>query len=94
MFKLWILIRKTWANLKKQPFVAIVSEGGMTEDGYPFELDWNDLFIEDLAKHGIEGTSDEEAVQIWLQQIMRAQDLDDYETALLKQAEKQARGEE
>lgn len=93
MFKLWTTFRRIWATLRKKPFVTIVSEGGMTEDGYPFELDWNDLFIEDLAKHGIEGTSDEEAVQLWLQQIMRAQDLDDYETALLEQAEKQAKGE-
>ena len=71
----------------------MVSEGGMTEEGYSIELDWNDLFIEDLAKHGIEGTSDEEAVQFWLQRIMRAQDIDNYEQTLLEAAEKQAKGE-
>jgi len=71
----------------------MVSEGGMTEEGYSIELDWNDLFIEDLAKHGIEGKDDEEAVQFWLQRIMRAQDIDNYEQALLQAAEKQAKGE-
>jgi hypothetical protein len=93
MKRLWLSIRKKWANFKKEPFVVIVSEGGMTEDGYPFELDWNDLFIEDLAKHGIEGSSDEEAVQMWLQRIMRAEDLDNYQEALLEEANKQAKGD-
>ncbi len=93
MSRLWIKIRKRWANLRRKPFVVIISEGGMTEEGYAMELDWNDLFIEDLAKHGIEGIDDEEAVQLWLQRIMRAQDIDNYEQALLEAAEKQAKGE-
>ena len=71
----------------------MVSEGGMTDEGYSIELDWNDLFIEDLAKNGIEGKSDEEAVQMWLMRIMRSQDIDNYEQALLQAAEKQAKGE-
>lgn len=93
MKRLWIKIRKRWATLRKKPFVVMVSEGGNSEEGYPIELDWNDLFIEDLAKHGIEGKTDEEAVQMWLMRIMRAQDIDNYEQALLQAAEKQTKGE-
>jgi len=93
MKRLWIKIKKRWATLRKKPFVVMVSEGGMTDEGYSIELDWNDLFIEDLAKNGIEGKSDEEAVQMWLMRIMRSQDIDNYEQALLQAAEKQAKGE-
>ena len=83
--------RKFWSTAKKKPYVEIVSEGGRTAEGFPLELDWNDAFIDDLAKCGIEGETDEDMVLQWLQNLMRAQDLEEYNKDLMKQAEAIAR---
>jgi len=87
-------IRKWWATRKKVPYVEIVSEGGNTKDGFSLELDWNDYFIEELAKYGIEGSSDEEMVRLWLERIRQATDFDLYQQKILEMAEKQNQGEE
>jgi len=80
-------IAKYWANFRKKPYIEIVSEGGNGPDGYPLELDWNDLFIADLAKSGIDGDSEEEMARAWLQRIMRAIDYDLYQEQLMATAE-------
>ncbi len=77
--------------MRKKPYVELINEGSEEGGIYPIELDWNDYFIEDLAKNGISADSDEEAVRLWLTRIMRAEDYDQYEEALLAAAEKQAR---
>ena len=84
-------IKKWWLTLRKKPYVELINEGSEEGGIYPIELDWNDYFIEDLAKNGISADSDEEAVRLWLTRIMRAEDYDQYEQTLLAAAEKQAR---
>lgn len=83
--------RKFWSSLKKQPYVEIVSEGGRTAEGFPLELDWNDAFIDELARCGIEGETDEEMVLQWLQNLMRAQDIEEHQKNLMLEAEAIAR---
>jgi len=78
---------KWLANRRKRPYVEIVSEGGNTGEGFSLELDWNDHFINELAKNGIEGEDDEDAVRQWLQRIMRATDYDDYQEEIMRIAE-------
>jgi hypothetical protein len=80
-------IRKFWATLRKRPYVEVVSEGGNSKEGFALELDWNVHFINELEKHGISGRSDEEAVRNWMSRLMRAQDLEEYQAALVKEAQ-------
>ena len=72
MIKLLASMRKWWATFRKRPYVEVISEGNLTKDGYPLELDWNSYFIEELDRYGIEGNSDEEMVEVWLLQLARA----------------------
>lgn len=72
MIKLLASTRKWWATFRKRPYVEVISEGNLTKDGYPLELDWNSYFIEELDRYGIEGNSDEEMVEVWLLQLARA----------------------
>jgi hypothetical protein len=72
MIKLLASTRKWWATFQKRPYVEVISEGHLTKDGYPLELDWNSYFIEELDRYGIEGNSDEDMVEVWLLQLARA----------------------
>jgi len=72
MIRLFASSRKIWATWKKRPYVEVISEGKLTEKGYPLELDWNQYFIEELDRYGIEGDSDEEMVEVWLLQLARS----------------------
>lgn len=72
MIKILASTRKWWATFRKRPYVEVISEGNLTKNGYPLELDWNSYFIEELDRYGIEGDSDEEMVEVWLLQLARA----------------------
>jgi len=84
-------ISKWWSTLRKQPYVEILSDKFDEKNGFEIKLDWNKQFISELAKAGIEGDTDEDMVQVWLQSIMRSQDMDEYEEELLKMAKAEAR---
>lgn len=60
---------KEIANLKKEPYVAIVSIDVDPHDITvgSFELDWNDIFVARLVKAGYEGATDAEIVDSWFQ---------------------------
>lgn len=45
-----------------------------------FELEWNDLFVEELKKSGFRGPSDEDIVDTWFQQVCRNVALSQWET--------------
>ena len=88
MIKLLASIRRRWATFRKRPYVEVISEGRLTEHGYPLELDWNSYFIEELDRYGIEGNSDEEMVEVWLLQLARAAHQDKVTEAALRAEEK------
>jgi hypothetical protein len=45
-----------------------------------FELEWNDVFVDELKKAGFRGPSDEEIVDQWFQQVCRNVALSQWET--------------
>lgn len=45
-----------------------------------FELEWNDVFVDELKKAGFRGPNDEEIVDTWFQQICRNVALSQWET--------------
>ena len=82
-------ISKWWSTIRRRPYVEIISDEFDEKNGFVIKLDWNNSFIKELLKAGIEGDSDEEMVQIWLQSIMRSQDMDEYEEELLNIAKQE-----
>lgn len=80
---------KLWATINRRPYVEIVSDSIDPETGFELALDWNELFISELAKAGIDGDCDEDMVQLWLQSIMRTQDLEGYEENLMDLAKEE-----
>lgn len=64
---------KERANLLDEPwmnFVRMELDQGNPSRG-AMELDWNDAFIEYLSNHGYTGTSDEDLVNNWINDICR-----------------------
>jgi len=72
-----------------RPYVEIISERHDKNDGFELELDWNDNFINQLAKNGIDGDTDEDMVQLWLESIRRSQDAEFYEEELMNIAKEE-----
>jgi hypothetical protein len=61
------------ANLNEEPFVSVVHMDLNEENanaGY-IELDWNDHFIKYLHEHGYTGTSDDDVVNKWFNDVCR-----------------------
>ena len=68
-----ILDKKAQATARKEPFVEVISvnfDKDNPADGY-FELEWNEIFVENLRKAGYQGTSQEEIVESWFTQLCR-----------------------
>ena len=68
-----ILSAKEKATAKKKPFVEVVKvnfDKDNPSDGY-FELEWNEIFVEQLRAAGYQGTSQEEIVDSWFTQLCR-----------------------
>lgn len=68
--------RKLIANIKGEPWIAIVNEGydpALGPSGLYFEFDWNEHWIEKLRQHGYKGSSEEEIVQMWFQEVCRTE---------------------
>jgi hypothetical protein len=64
---------KAVATIKKEPWVNVVKMGVNPSNvaaGF-FELDWNDEFIIMLQENGYTGTSDEETVNKWFNDVCR-----------------------
>lgn len=64
---------KAVASIKKEPWVNVVKMGVNPSNvaaGF-FELDWNDEFIIMLQENGYTGTSDEETVNKWFNDVCR-----------------------
>lgn len=57
-------------SLKNQPWVGVLSNEynpGDKSDGFTFELDWNDAFVDMLRTEGYNGPSDEAIVEQWFE---------------------------
>lgn len=50
----------------KEPWVVLTAANYDEKNGFKIELDWNDAFIKQLKEHGIEGPTEEAAIQKWL----------------------------
>lgn len=64
---------KAVASIRKEPWVNVVKMGVNPSNvaaGF-FELDWNDEFIIMLQENGYTGTSDEETVNKWFNDVCR-----------------------
>jgi len=64
---------KTAATLKKEPWVSVLDTHVNPENprnGF-FELDWNEYFVLMLTKNGYRGTTEEEIVDQWFQDLCR-----------------------
>lgn len=69
-------------DLLGKPYVAILSaniDESNPKSGY-FELDWNDIFVNMLIKHGYSGGSEEVIVNSWFNDLCRAIALQEYAT--------------
>lgn len=86
-----IAVRKWIATLRGNSYVEVIGENGLSDGGTELTLDWNQKFIDELAKEGIEADSDEDMVQIWLQSIMREDDIEAHEEHLLNEAKENTR---
>jgi hypothetical protein len=64
---------KAEATAKKEPWVAVLDtqvDPGNIRNGF-FELDWNEYFILQLKSSGYSGTTEEEIVDQWFQDMCR-----------------------
>lgn len=64
---------KQIANIKKEPYVNVLKMDVNPENakaGY-IELDWNDQFVKFLFDNGYTGTSDEQVVNKWFNDVCR-----------------------
>jgi hypothetical protein len=64
---------KEIATAKKEPYVAVLDthvNKDNIRNGF-FELDWNEYFVLQLREAGYKGTSEEEMVDQWFQDLCR-----------------------
>jgi hypothetical protein len=64
---------KEQATLNKEPYIAVLNTHVNPENirtGF-LELDWNDYFILQLKNNGYEGSTEEEIVDVWFQELCR-----------------------
>ena len=61
------------ANVKKEPWVTIINVNydPTTPDTGEMELDWNHYFIEQLENAGYSAPSEEETVDLWMNNLCR-----------------------
>ena len=74
--------KKDIATSKGEPYVEVITlevDAKNPSQG-AFELEWNDLFVEELKKNGYRGNSDEDIVDLWFQQICKNVALSQWET--------------
>jgi len=67
------LTPKDRATARKEPWVAVLDtkvNKDNVRNGF-FELDWNEYFIVQLRSEGYTGSSDEEIVDQWFQELCR-----------------------
>lgn len=72
---------KEIATERGEPYVNVVSmeiDRDDLENG-AFELDWNDIFIAKLVRAGYKGSTDQQIVDQWFQNICRNIVLETYE---------------
>lgn len=65
---------KQIATLKGEPWIRVINDGLSADksiDGFFFEFDWNDLWIEQLKDAGYMGATEEAIVESWFQEICR-----------------------
>ena len=64
---------KSSATLKGEPWVTVLSMdfGGKKSLEGSFELDWNELFVENLKKEGYEGPTPDSIVNQWFMEVCR-----------------------
>lgn len=63
---------KKLATEKHEPWVGTIKSEfnrKMGKDGFSFELDWNEFFIDMLIKHGYEGSTEGDIVEQWFEDI-------------------------
>jgi hypothetical protein len=64
---------KEIATAKKEPYIAVLDthvNKDNIRNGF-FELDWNEYFVLQLKEAGYKGTSEEEMVDQWFQDLCR-----------------------
>lgn len=66
---------KKLATLKGEPYIAVIDsdyDPALVLDGFHFEFDWNEKWIETLIEHGYAGASEDLIVQAWFEDVCRA----------------------
>lgn len=66
---------KTLATLKKEPWVGVVRDSfdvNQGLDGFFFELDWNEYWIEYLRIAGYVGATEEDVIDQWFTDVCRS----------------------
>ena len=72
---------KELATERGEPYVNVISMEIDPDDfnNGAFELDWNDIFITKLVRAGYKGTTDQQLVDQWFQNVCRNVVLENYE---------------
>jgi hypothetical protein len=67
---------KAIATLRGMPWIRVIDDGlDVTKgvNGYYFEFDWNDVWIEALREGGYTGRDEEAIVEAWFQDVCRSE---------------------
>jgi len=62
--------QKSIAEFHNDPWIGVISSdynAGLTSDGFSFELDWNDEFVQMLKREGYRGATEDEIVEQWFE---------------------------
>lgn len=65
---------KAVATIKGEPYIAVVDsqyDADQEVNGFYFEFDWNDKWIELLKENGYTGITDDQIVQRWFEDLCR-----------------------
>lgn len=66
---------KNKSILQEKPWIDVINSGFDTDqgiNGFYFEFDWNQFFIDYLRLNGYNGRTDEEVVEHWFQDVCQA----------------------
>lgn len=65
---------KKLATLKNEPYIAVIDsdyDPALVLDGFHFEFDWNEQWINLLIENGYTGVNEESIVQAWFEDLCR-----------------------
>lgn len=79
------------ANIKKEPWIKIVSEFSLEENGsnkLGFKFEWNEYFITLLINNGYKGPTEESIVEKWFNNVIKISLLESLDEDVIQEYER------